>query len=133
MVNWPKLETEIAYMSLGNPSLRATRERSKDLFKTIALYQKKILNKSQDKQVSSNLFVRTLLSQFEYTTSTIGEYKAPLLPPVAFRGTRRQIMEKEITNLNQLKNEFYRIYKHIVFGPLLKFWRRFINHNFPTL
>ncbi|MCP5132600.1 MAG: class I SAM-dependent methyltransferase [Gammaproteobacteria bacterium] len=134
MVTWPKNEESIAYPALGSYSFHETRKNSTSLINTLSNYLKKN-SASKESKILYDPLTNVLLKTFEQKpiTASASDSKIPLLPPVAFRGTRRQIMEKEITNLNQLKNEFYRIYKHIVFGPLLKFWRRFINHSFPSL
>jgi len=125
MTTWPKPESKIAYMSVGSLSLRATRKESRDLPETIACYQKQVIKKSQENETDSAPLIQALLSRFKHTRSaTTIEHNLLLLPPVAFRGTRRDFMEQKLAKLN-------RIYDHIVFGPLLKFWRRFINHSIP--
>jgi len=132
MTTWPKPESQIAYMSVGSPSLRATRKKSIGLLETIACYQKQLIKKSQENETDSDPLIQALLSRFKHTQSTTTiKHKLLLLPPVTFRGTRRNSMEQELARLKYelalLTNEHNRILEHIVFGPLLRFWKRFIN------
>ena len=60
--------------------------------------------------------------------------EAPAMPagglsPAVFRGTRRQQWE---TRNAVLQGERDRIVNHVVFGPLLRLWRKFVNPNLPA-
>lgn len=139
MITWPKNEKSIAYMENGNPSFLNSKRRSIDLLTAISTYQTKEepLNESHEPN-----FLETMIASIN--NSPAPSVKPPeesipkpiLLPSVRFLGTRRQILETEFNRmlhkLTIIESEHHRILHHMVFGRLLKFWKRFINSSFPA-
>lgn len=142
MVAWPKSEASIAYMANGNPTFHNTNQGSADLLTTVAKYQGREV---QPKEPHTQNFLETMVEAIDpSTSSSVNAHDGlasttMMLPPVSFWGTRRQrleneldLLKKEIVRLRATEHEHQRILQHIVFGRLLKFWKRFINNSFPS-
>ncbi|MBZ0133670.1 MAG: class I SAM-dependent methyltransferase [Rhodocyclaceae bacterium] len=139
MVSWPKNETSIAYMANGNPTFRGTKEGTPDLFSSIAKFQQRESTLKASNEVD---YLETKLSNLDRFSSLTSKptddssLNNRTLPPVKFCGTRRQFLETEYVRLNQKLNkteyDLNRILNHVVFGRLLKLWKRFINSSFPA-
>lgn len=137
MATWPKGEESIAYMGNGNPTFLNTKQGPADLLTTIAKYQEREV---QPKESHTLNFLETMAEAIDHPENT---RHAPdgltpttmMLPPVRFWGTRRHeldLLRKEVIRLRITEYEHKRILDHIVFGRLLKFWKRFINDSFPA-
>lgn len=135
MVTWPKNEASIAYMANGNPTFHLTKQGSADLLTTIAKYQQR---ERPLKDSPPPNFLEAMVEAIDRSsgssipTPRSAALSPVILPPVRFRGTRRQLLEKEFDRLRRIEQEHQRILGHMVFGRLLRIWKRFINKSFPA-
>jgi predicted O-methyltransferase YrrM len=139
MVTWPKSEASIAYMANGNPTFHSTKQGSADLLSTITKYQQRDTQVNESKNLD---FLGSLIEGMDGSSRSLAQPAdkarlSPLtLPSVRFWGTRRQILETELTQtkdqLNCIELQYQRILDHVVFGRLLRIWKRFINRSFPA-
>ncbi|MHB9101609.1 MAG: class I SAM-dependent methyltransferase [Sulfuricella sp.] len=138
MVTWPKSEASLAYINNGNPTFHNTKQGSADLLTTIAKYQER---EGQPEESHTLNFLEAMAEAIDHSKSTTAHADdglastTTMLPPVRFWGTRRHeldLLRKEVIRLRITEHEHQRILQHIVFGRLLKFWKRFINNSFPA-
>lgn len=135
MISWPKNETSIAYMANGNPTFQSTKQGTPDLFSSIAKFQQreatlKASNEADYLGIMLNDLDRS--SSFTSKPTDNSALNNRTLPPVKFMGTRRQFLETEYNRLSQTEYDLNRILNHVIFGRLLKLWKRFINSSFPA-
>lgn len=139
MVTWPKSEASIADMANGNIAFRDTKQESTGLLATIAKYQRRTVPAEEPKECGFLASMAEAIDGSSTSSISVGDVVSSLLPPVRFQGTRRQFLEQtkqefdQLTlEFDQLRREHERILHHVVFGRLLKIWKRFVNKSFPA-
>lgn len=129
MVSWPKADGSIAYPENGNSSFLNTKHGSPNLQSALDKYRQ------QDKLcdvTNKPSFIEVIVKATDPPLPpAIAVAQSPLLPPVRFWGTQRQILYRELCELRDMEFDYSRIKQHNIIGPLLKFWKRFINNSIP--
>lgn len=124
MVSWPKPESAVSYMSDGNVAFGLSRAQGGGVVAATATYA----------AAQAGKHVPEAVRRVSITIATAARVDEPALPaaglsPAVFRGTRRQQWEARVA---ALQAERERILNHVVFGPLLRLWRRFVNPSLPS-
>lgn len=137
MMTWPKSESSFAYPSLGNVSLRNSLVSGSGLIETIDRYKTKLINKKRLKNDSHVMYAKVLVTYFHCTMDGV-QANCDDLEPSRYRGTRRDVLEREIRQINEEKKLLHdelgkaqiyisRIIKHPIIGLVIKLWAALVN------
>lgn len=144
MMTWPKSESDFAYPSLGNVSLRNSLVSGSGLVETIDRYKTNQINKKGLKNDSHVMYAKVLVTCFHRIMDGV-QANCDDLGPSCYRGTRRDVLERKIRQINEenklLRDDLgnariyiSRIMKHPIIGLLIKLWSALVNPSFkkPT-
>lgn len=128
MITWPRSESEFAYPSEGNVSLRSTMESGSGLIETIERYkQKRGKNGSQFNREFSKQ-AKAFLNSYRDGKQTLN---AADLKPCVYKGTRRETLERELQQVigqrDSLSRQLDRLNNHVIIGRVIRLWAYFIN------
>lgn len=118
MVHWTKPESDVAYMSAGNQSFDRTRLQAGGLLAAVRLYT----DMRSGRDVSDQVRGRSIALAGLAAQSGPG-FPSGMLSPAVFRGTRRQILEAQ---MDELQNQS-RIFNQGLSGRLYRLLRRIRN------
>ncbi len=125
MLTWPVPESDFAYPSLGNESLKALLSSGRGLLETILAYTKRRNKTNNESNPVTYERMQQLLAEPQELSS--------LLPPCRYRGTRKNNLERQAQHLEEqtqyLIQYINKLSNHIVIGRMLRFWVKYVNPN----
>lgn len=124
MSDWSVDPTAFAYPSDGNLSLRESFQDGQGLLHAIKRYKPRTGSDQGNITSSSQSGKMNIVAHSDTADAFRTNVQNAVLPPLRFRGTRRQTIERR---LSEHRAYIQRLYRHRVIGPILALWARYVN------